>query len=102
MAATTSNWLRVKTEGTISNRDGIGAFIKVTPDVEHPESFQVWEIRSGDSYLSQSEMTAHFGLGDFDEHGRPRRSRWPTSGISAAVCRCADQFDAVCAGAAAG
>ena len=27
-----ANWLRVKTEGTISNRDGIGAFIKVTPD----------------------------------------------------------------------
>ena len=69
-----ANWLRVKTEGTISNRDGIGAFIKVVPDTDHPEQFQVWEVGSGDSYLSQSEMTAHFGLGELRWECRPGRS----------------------------
>lgn len=76
-----NRWLRIKTEGTISNRDGIGAFITVTPDLENPQSFQVWEIRSGDSYLSQSEMTAHFGLGDWEGTVDLVEIEWPTSGI---------------------
>lgn len=76
-----NNWLRVETEGTISNRDGIGAFIKVTPDLDNPQSIQVWEIRSGDSYLSQSEMAAHFGLGDLAGTVGLVEINWPTSGI---------------------
>ena len=32
-----ANWLKVQTEGTISNRDGIGAFIKIIADTDHPE-----------------------------------------------------------------
>ncbi|MGE3244624.1 MAG: FG-GAP-like repeat-containing protein, partial [Pirellulales bacterium] len=76
-----NHWLRVEAEGTISNRDGIGAFIKVTPDMDQPQSFQVWEIRSGDSYLSQSEMTAHFGLGDFTGTVDLVEIEWPASGI---------------------
>lgn len=75
-----SNWLRVKTEGTISNHDGIGAFITVTPDASHPEQLQVWEVRSGDSYLSQSEMTAHFGLGSLADVVDSVKVQWP-SGI---------------------
>jgi hypothetical protein len=73
------NWLRVKTEGTISNRDGIGAFIKVVPDGAEPDDFQVWEIRSGDSYLSQSEMTAHFGLGALSGSIDLVEIYWPSS-----------------------
>lgn len=57
------NWLRVKTQGTVSNRDGIGAWITVVPDSAMLTQSQVWEIGSGGSYLSQEEMTAHFGLG---------------------------------------
>jgi hypothetical protein len=75
-----ANWLRVKTVGTISNRDGIGAFIKIIPDTDVPEQFQVWEVHSGDSYLSQSEMTAHFGLSDFSETIDQVTINWP-SGI---------------------
>ena len=75
------NWLAVKTEGTISNRDGIGAFIRVVPDGDHPEQFQVWEVSSGGSYLSQSEMTAHFGLGDLAGTVDLVELSWPTSGI---------------------
>lgn len=76
-----SSWLRVETEGTISNRDGIGAFVKVTPDASQPASFQVWEIRSGDSYLSQSEITAHFGLGELEGTVDLVEVEWPATGI---------------------
>jgi hypothetical protein len=75
-----ANWLRVKTEGTVSNRDGIGAFIKVIPDVETPDQFQVWEVHSGDSFLSHSEMTAHFGLGTHSDPVDLVTIEWP-SGI---------------------
>lgn len=76
-----ANWLRVATEGTISNHDGIGAFIRVVPDGDQPEQFQVWEVSSGGSYLSQSEMTAHFGLGDLAGTVDLVEVSWPTSGI---------------------
>jgi hypothetical protein len=75
------NWLRVKAQGTISNRDGIGAFIKVVPDASQPQQFQVWEIGSGDSYLSQSERTAHFGFGEFAGPIDLVEISWPASGI---------------------
>lgn len=73
-----ANWLRVKTVGSISNRDGIGAFIKVIPDMDLPEQFQVWEVHSGDSFLGQSEMTAHFGLGDLADSVDLVRIDWPS------------------------
>lgn len=60
----TNSYLRLHTEGTASNRDGIGAFITVTADLGDPETRQVWEIDGGTSFLSQNEHTAHFGLGD--------------------------------------
>ncbi len=51
--------LRVKLIGQQSNRDGIGAVVRVTtgPDKQ-------WQMmRSGSSYLSQSELVLTFGLG---------------------------------------
>jgi hypothetical protein len=76
-----ANWLRVETEGTMSNRDGIGALIKVVPDNDHPEQFQVWEVNSGSSYLTQNEITAHFGLGEFAGPVDLVEVLWPTSGL---------------------
>ena len=75
-----ANWLRVKTVGTVSNRDGIGAVVTVTPDAQQPEQFQMWEIRNGESFLSQSEMTAHFGLGSLTDPVDLVTISWP-SGI---------------------
>jgi hypothetical protein len=51
--------LRIKLVGTKSNRDGIGAVITVASGGE----MQTKMVRSGSSYLSQSELTATFGLG---------------------------------------
>ena len=54
-----NNYLMVRTEGVKSNKDGIGARVKLTcGDVT-----QVNEVRSGTSYLSQNDLKVHFGLG---------------------------------------
>jgi len=49
----------VKTVGTKSNRDGIGAEVKVTAG----NLTQYDTVRSGGSYLSSSDLRLHFGLG---------------------------------------
>ena len=51
--------LRVRTVGTASNRDGIGARIDVTAGGR--TQWQV--VKTGSSYLSQSELPVTFGLG---------------------------------------
>jgi hypothetical protein len=58
-----NHYLRIKTQGTTSNRDGIGAWITVTPDLMNPNRKFIWEIDGGSSFVSQNERTAHFGLG---------------------------------------
>jgi enediyne biosynthesis protein E4 len=56
----TNHSLRIKLTGTKSNRDGIGAVVRVTSG-----GAKQWQmLRSGSSYLSQSELVLTFGLGD--------------------------------------
>ena len=57
-AGNRNNWLTVEVIGTASNRDGIGAKVKIRSGGHA----QVHEIRSGSSYLSHSDLRAHFGL----------------------------------------
>lgn len=73
-----SHWLRVETQGTISNRDGIGAIVKVTPDESNAAASQMREISAGGGYLSQSEMAAHFGLGSRSDALDLVTIRWPS------------------------
>lgn len=54
-----ASFLRVHVEGRTSNRDGIGTRIIAVKDGLRMER----QIRSGSSYLSQSEKVAAFGLG---------------------------------------
>ena len=53
------NWVLVKLIGTKSNRDAIGAQVKVQTGGHQ----QLQEVRSGGSYISQSDFRLHFGLG---------------------------------------
>jgi enediyne biosynthesis protein E4 len=55
-----NNALRIKTVGTRSNRDGIGAQITVTPAGGAKRSATV---KTGSSYCSESELPVTFGLG---------------------------------------
>jgi hypothetical protein len=55
-----NNLLRIKTVGTSSNRDGIGA--KITLKLSDKE--KLWNVvKTGSSYCSQSEVPVTFGLG---------------------------------------
>ncbi|HEY6267443.1 MAG TPA: CRTAC1 family protein [Candidatus Acidoferrum sp.] len=54
-----NHWIAFRTIGSKSNRDGIGA--KVT--VKTGTRTLVDEVRSGSSYISNSDMRVHFGLG---------------------------------------
>ena len=53
------NWWRVTAVGTKSNRSGLGAVVRVTS----ASGTQMQTVRSGSSYLSQSELSLTFGLG---------------------------------------
>ena len=54
-----NNWLTVQLVGTKSNRDGIGASLKLTS-----EGFvEVEQAKGGMSYMSASDPRIHFGLG---------------------------------------
>ena len=53
-----NNSILIKTIGVKSNRSGIGARVTVVSG----DLTQVDEVRSGDSYLSQSDLRLHFGL----------------------------------------
>ena len=53
------NWIAVRARGTKSNRDGIGAIVRVASG----EARQWQMVRSGSSYASQSDLTLTFGLG---------------------------------------
>ncbi len=76
-----ADWLRLETVGMLSNRDGVGAFITVTPDLAFPDEVLVHEISESSSFLSQSEPIAHFGLGPGADLIDLIRIEWPASGI---------------------
>jgi enediyne biosynthesis protein E4 len=56
---TTNHWIAFRTIGTKSNRDGIGARIRVRVGART----LVDEVRSGSSFDSNNDMRVHFGLG---------------------------------------
>jgi enediyne biosynthesis protein E4 len=54
-----NKWISIRTIGTKSNRDGIGASVAISS-----ASGKQWNaVRSGSSYASQSDMALVFGLG---------------------------------------
>ena len=67
------HWLLVKLVGTISNRSAIGARVGCTAG-----GMTQWqEVRGGGSYISQSDLRAHFGLGERSKVDR-LWVRWPS------------------------
>jgi hypothetical protein len=74
-----NNWIKVRTIGTKSNRSGIGARLTCVTHVpgESKPHRQIDEVRSGGSYISQSDFRLHFGLGRAAEIDS-LQIRWPT------------------------
>ena len=73
--ATQNHWLTLLLVGHKSNRDAIGAEIKVVTS----HGAQYWTVSTAGSYLSSNDKRAHFGLG-VDSVVRSIEIRWP-SGI---------------------
>lgn len=72
------SWLKVIPRGVLSNRDGLGAFITVTRDLQNAaRTTQIREINAGSNFLGQDEMTAHFGLGTGTRPIDRVTIRWP-------------------------
>ncbi|GAA0746769.1 hypothetical protein GCM10009431_23440 [Gaetbulibacter jejuensis] len=55
-----NNWLKVKLQGTVSNRDGIGSLIEISINGEKQYRYTL----CGEGYLSQNSGTEIFGLAD--------------------------------------
>jgi hypothetical protein len=89
-----NNWIKIKTVGTKSNRNGIGARIKcVTAD-----GSQIDEVRSGGSYYSQNDLRVHFGLGK-NQKALSIEIRWPSGRVETLKNTAANQLIVVKEGA---
>ena len=68
-----NHWLSVRLAGTKSNRDGIGAVVRIVS-----KSGKQWNmVRSGSSYCSQSDLALTFGLGG-DTEVQAIEIEWPS------------------------
>jgi hypothetical protein len=71
--ANPNHWIEIKTIGTKSNRDGIGARLTLKTELRK----QIDEVRSGSSYISNNDMRVHFGLAN-SSHIESLEVRWPS------------------------
>jgi enediyne biosynthesis protein E4 len=70
---TPNHWIGFKLIGRQSNRDGIGASIKI----ETSKGTQSYTVTTASSYLSSSDVRAHFGLGT-DTRVKTVQILWPS------------------------
>jgi enediyne biosynthesis protein E4 len=75
-AGNANHSVRLKLTGTKSNRDGIGAVVKLTT----PDGTQTQMLRSGSSYLAANELALTFGLGQWNKADAVE-IRWPSGQV---------------------
>jgi len=73
LVTNTNGWLQVRLEGTVSNRDGVGATVTVTTDATR----ETQVLSAGSSYLSSNSKTLTFGLGAYSS-AREVIVEWPS------------------------
>lgn len=88
-----NHWISFELAGTKSNRLAIGAKLKITAG----GITQTEQIRSGGSYLSQSDLRGHFGLGSASKVELVE-IRWPSGATDIIKNLAADQFYSVLEG----
>ena len=82
-----NNWICVRLVGRKSNRDGIGAVVRVTS-----KSGKQWNtVHSGSSYCSQSDLALTFGLGS-DPAVQAIEIEWPSGQKQKLGATAANQF----------
>jgi len=73
---TKAHWISLRLQGTKSNRDGIGAMVKLTT-----RSGAQWNmVTTAGSYESSSDRRVHFGLGQ-SERADEIEIRWPSGNV---------------------
>ena len=82
-----SHWITIRLAGTKSNRDGVGARVRI----ETAGTRQTAAVRGDGSYLSHSDIRAHFGLGQATRVDRVE-IRWPSGLVETARGLAADRF----------
>ena len=82
----TGHWLRIKTIGRTSNRDGLGARVEVRAGA----LTQYDEVRANSSFESASDPRLHFGLGTASRIDSVV-VRWPSGKVDTAEGESADQ-----------
>ena len=80
------HWLRIKPEGTRSNRDGFGARIEIKAGGE----LQQAEVRANSSFESASDPRREFGLGSATKVDSIV-IRWPSGNVETLPAQAADQ-----------
>jgi len=68
-----ANSILVRTVGAKSNRDGIGARLRLSVRGKT----LVRDVKAGSSYLSENDLRVHFGLGNATKADR-LEVRWPS------------------------
>jgi enediyne biosynthesis protein E4 len=85
----TNHSLRLKLVGTKSNRNGIGAVVRLTAGKDK-QNTQSQMLRSGSSYLSQSELVLTFGLGSMAQADSVE-IQWPSGQVDKLASVSGDQ-----------
>jgi hypothetical protein len=85
--ASAHHWITLRLVGRKSNRDGIGARVRV----ETGKRRQTMTVRGDGSYLSHSDTRAHFGLGESTRVDRIEIT-WPSGLIETHSGLAADRF----------
>jgi len=73
-------WLHVRPVGTVSNRSAIGAKVRILATIWGAPVWQMREIATGDGFTGQSDLRAHFGLGDAT-NVTTLRIEWPSGTV---------------------
>jgi len=73
------SWLQVDLEGRATNRFGVGALVRVQVVADGPVQMRL--ISANSNFMSQDEITAHFGLGEGVRNIHSVRIEWPVTAI---------------------
>jgi hexokinase len=85
--ATPNHWISLSLVGTKSNRDGIGARVKIVTDA----GAQYATVTTASSYQSSSDKRLHFGIG-VSASVKQIEIIWPSGAVQTLKDTKADQF----------
>jgi len=95
--AGTGHWLKMKLEGTVSNRSAIGARATVRYTLAGKAAIQAQEVQAQSSFYSVNDFRLHYGLGAATSAAVT--VRWPNGGTEYCGAVAVDQLITVREGA---